>query len=614
MKRSLKWVSDSTRSKRARLTEPISYKKKQRSMVYASKLYNYMMKDPIVDWIKMYGTGQTGQTQKTGTTSSSASTNEQKNGFLEFIMKRGVEFESSLVKYINTNKITVTTVSERMTDEGCAKTIELMKAGEPLIHSAPVKNQYNSTGGIIDLLIRSDYLDILVDECPLSDEEKVIKAPKLNGNYHYVVIDVKFSTLPLRSDGRHILNSKNYPAYKAQTLIYTQAIGHIQGYTSPYAFLMGRRWKYTSKNIEYRDYTCTSKLGVIDFSGVDKDYIKRTKDGIKWIRDLRASGSNWSVSPPSRLELYPNMCVESGFYGKKKDEIAKDIGELTSVWYVGNKHRNIALQNDITSWKDPNCVSKNIGITGERGSVIDKILDINRQNVDKIRPKKIQSNLFSWKDSSGTDVYIDFETISDIFGDFDNLPVQKAGGIIFMIGVWFPNSDKIMEYKSFICDTPTYNEEYRIMDEFMVFLRKIGMTKSWFWHAEKTIWKTAENRQYERACRARDDEKRNKISDWNTSNWFDLCKLFKSEPIVIKDCFKFGLKSIAKAMRKHGMISTEIDSTCDSGMVAMIKAWECYNENDEPASCATMKDIESYNTFDCKVLWEILEYLRKNNA
>ena len=69
--------------------------------------------------------------------------------------------------------------------------------------------------------------------------------------YHYIVIDIKFSTLPLRANGKHLLNSGSYPAYKAQCLIYTDAIGLIQGYTSRYAFILGRRWKYTQKLIKY---------------------------------------------------------------------------------------------------------------------------------------------------------------------------------------------------------------------------------------------------------------------------------------------------------------------------------------------------------------------------
>ena len=85
------------------------------------------------------------------------------------------------------------------------------------------------------------------------------------------------------------------------------------------------------------------------------------------------------------------------------------------------------------------------------------------------------------------------------------------------------------------------------------------------------------------------------------------------EPIVIKDSFKFGLKSIAKAMEKHGMIGTMLDSKCSSGMTAMVSAYKCYNTEDKPSTCDIMKDISKYNEYDCKVLWEIIRYLRNNS-
>jgi hypothetical protein len=88
--------------------------------------------------------------------------------------------------------------------------------------------------------------------------------------------------------------------------------------------------------------------------------------------------------------------------------------------------------------------------------------------------------------------------------------------------------------------------------------------------------------------------------------------MFKSEPIVIKDCFKFGLKPIAAAMRKHGMISVRNDSKCNNGISAMIDAWKTYSNSDNPQNSDTMKDIIKYNEFDCKVLYEILTFLRKN--
>jgi hypothetical protein len=63
-------------------------------------------------------------------------------------------------------------------------------------------------------------------------------------------------------------------------------------------------------------------------------------------------------------------------------------------------------------------------------------------------------------------------------------------------------------------------------------------------------------------------------------------------------------------MKEHGMIKTSIVSHCDSGMSAMINAAKCYNTSTHPATCETMLDIVKYNEFDCKVLWEILSYLR----
>ena len=85
--------------------------------------------------------------------------------------------------------------------------------------------------------------------------------------------------------------------------------------------------------------------------------------------------------------------------------------------------------------------------------------------------------------------------------------------------------------------------------------------------------------------------------------------MFKEEPIVIKDCLKFGLKHIAKAMRKHKMISASLESKCDSGRSAMISAWSCYREHNEPIVSPVMKDIIKYNEFDCKVLYEIKDFL-----
>lgn len=186
--------------------------------------------------------------------------------------------------------------------------------------------------------------------------------------------------------------------------------------------------------------------------------------------------------------------------------------------------------------------------------------------------------------------------------------------MIFMIGVGW-EAGGIWQHRNFVCNAPTPEEEYRIMDEFMTFMTERNSPRAHYWHAEKRFWTTAENRQFDRACQAHDTDRKDHISDnWQAIEWCDMYHLFRDEPIVVKGCFKFGLKDIAKAMRKHGMIQAKIGSSCDSGMTAMVKAWQCYQSSPNPATSDTMIDIAKYNEFDCKVLWEILTYLRANHA
>ena len=608
MKRNIEAVAYCTRSKKPRLWSS-QLNKKDIEYIPATSIRNYMLKDPLVDWLKYHSKFPCVSNKSDISFDSSNS-----KGFLSFIMQRGKEFESELVKYINRHRLPVVTVSEYITDESINKTIELMKEGVPIIHSAPVRNQTNHTHGIIDFLIRSDRLHTIVEDCPLTNEEKIIPAPKLGHDFHYVVIDVKFSTLPLTADGKHILNSGSYPAYKAQCLIYNQAIGLIQGYTPQYSFILGRRWTYTKKNIKHDNLSCLNKIGVIDYKEIDRSYIQETEKALKWVRDNKKYGHEWSVSPPSRSELYPNMCTDSGKWQAQKEKIADEIGEITSIWYCGIRNRNIAIQNGITSWRDPTCVSSNIGMSGIRASIIDNILNINRQNVDKIRPKKIINNMFNWK-TDENEIFVDFETMSDIFSPFSELPEQKKTDMIFMIGVWYKQKKSFdWVYKRFTCNKATYEEEYNIMEDFNEFLKEYNKPKIWYWCAENKFWRMAENRQFERARLERDQSRMDNIShNWDLKNWADMCEIFKKEPIVIKDCFKFGLKSIAKAMYNHGLISTKIESDCSSGMSAMIRAHKCYQTNTNPTDCEIMKDIAQYNKFDVQVLHDILSYIRKNH-
>ena len=210
--------------------DKINSKKIKSNYVNATELKNYVSNDLIVDYLKYSGKYF------------------KNNNISYFLMNQGKKFEENVINYIK-KKHPVIFVSEFITEKSVSKTIELMNNGTPIIHSAPIINNNNKTKGIIDILIRSDYLHLLTNTDFLTKDEIEISSPKLkHKKFHYLVVDIKFSTTNLCSNGKYILNSGLYSVYKSQILIYTQSIGNIQGYISNYGFILGRKCVYSNKN------------------------------------------------------------------------------------------------------------------------------------------------------------------------------------------------------------------------------------------------------------------------------------------------------------------------------------------------------------------------------
>lgn len=627
--------------------------------VSASSLYNYMTKDPIIDWLNEYG--DTLATGATGATSAAAQklsdefakiARGDKTLFGEHILSEGVRFEDKIVQNLSL-KHHIVKVSDHFSVEACKKTIELMKEGVPIIHSAPVMNEINKTYGTVDLLVRSDYLGKLVRENPLLKIEEVYPAPflqranrppkgaksnaragaphtpspskKTKGQFHYIVIDIKWSTVPLRADGRLILNTRSYPAYKAQLYIYTQAVGLAQGYTCNNAYVMGRGWNYCKSDRSYAAYIYNSKLGSVEFSLDDYAYVKKVNDGIKWIRDVRFKGSTWDVLNPHRWELYPNMCkpsLSNTINGYKKI-IAKHIGEISMIWYCGVQQRENALKEGISSWRDPKCTPSILGFkkSGMRYDTIGKILSINQQVIDQIRPRKLVKNKEVIEEKN-VEFYVDFETFSEIFDKSIDESIMRATDdvqeslkfqkeMIFMIGVGWEDEFG-WQYHNITCTEPTPEEEYRIMKEFRQLIGEDDILIHWS-RAEPQFWKRAVARH------TSNDIDGDKISSSSTLTskifvdqlrWRDLCDVFQDEPIVIRGCYNFKLKSVACAMKENKLIDDEWDSSVDNGLDAMIAAWNYYSTSSEDNSA--MVDIIKYNNADCRLMWRIMTYLRNN--
>jgi hypothetical protein len=589
--------------------------------VSPSSIRNYTINDPLLDWLDMYYTKNNNKTRNRKRIKIKKNKKE-----LNILFKNGIIFENKIFDILknkfNDNFVKVVKESNQVSEKNYNLTLDYMKKGVPIIAQAVLLNKINKTRGIADLLIRSDYLNKIFRLPQISQENINIMAPKLGINYHYRVIDIKWTTLHLCSNGFNIRNDNRVPAYKCQLAIYNCALGNMQGYYPDKAYILGNSWNYEKNKEKYYGNSCFDLLGHIDYNNFDNKFIDLTIDGINWIRKLRRYGQNWKINPPSVPELYPNMVNTQDFpWSEVKKKVADDIDELTKLWMVGPKNRKIGHINNIYKWSDNNCESSKLGIKGEKVSkLLDEIIKINRSNDEIIKPQIIKNNLNNWKSETELDFYIDFETLNTCFmSDEINVLSNSNNNIIFMIGVGYVSNNK-WNFKLFKMDNLTYNDEEKVIEEWKEFIderikeyklvnniNEKRLIKPRFFHwsnAEVTSINSTNSKHY------------NKWGSWlKQIEWVDLYKIFKSEPILIKGSFNFGLKNIVKAMYKNKLIKTKWDNNgITNGLFAMTNAIKYYISKRNNKECEDiMYNIEKYNEIDCKVLWEITDYLRKNH-
>lgn len=567
--------------------------------------------------------------------------------------------------------------------EKARETFEYMKKGVPIIHSGVLHNEVNKTFGVADLIVRDDFLEPILISKNSYDTPK--GKGNFDHGHYYVIIDIKFTTLQLTADATHLVNSGSLPSYKAQLYIYNKALGLLQGYEPHQAYLIGRKYKYTKCGVDYKGDNCLEKFGVVDFVGKDSDIIKDVSDALKWFKDLKAHGSEWNFDtlPLPHPYLYPNMNNSLMDYPWHpiKEIIADKIGEITLMWMCGVKHRAAAHANGVYSLHDPKCNALSLGFniptTKQKDpskstmvNTVDQFIKINRLGSSKSQSKELPNvtpqiitHYFPPK-SEYMEFFVDFEFINDIFTDFSKLPKIETESLIFMFGVGYIDPCyRTWMYHDFTADKLNRISEYisgSTFEEFIYNIAEMYNKKPLLYH-----WGSAEPSQWNSFIKKKgiEDEKILElpkknipkhiivepmiqqlldtetcfISDtlynddacaWREQSqnefvWFDLNKLFREEPIIIKgNIHGFGLKQVSKALRKLGLITADYNkqSKCSDGTMAMMMT---HNINkiveaqpvmfkklsDHP----TMKEIIKYNETDCKLLWEIVEYLRRNH-
>jgi hypothetical protein len=599
--------------------------------VSPSQLKNYFLNDTIIDWFKVidrqnYKTSPSSRPNSTiypSTTPAAAYTN--------FFMSSGLEFEEQIyttLKNLYPNDIVKVVDSVKdVSAESCNKTQQYLQSGVPILYQAPLMNNDLGLRGCSDLIIRSDWIPKLFKNHPLADSE--ISTPcKLASNYHYRVIDIKWVNMKLAANGITMLSSGIVPAYQAQCGIYNLMLGYYQDYWAPATYILGRGYNYMIKRIKYTSYSSWDKLGTFHY---DPAFISRISSGIKWLRTVAKHGTTWTIDH-NIPELYPNMCNKyDSPYRERKQVIAKKMGELTTLWNIGITQRRFAHSQGIKSYYHPECSAVNLGIKSDKNAaIINNFINTSvgmhgGQNTNGVN-RKICNNVGYWQTVIGErnikylDFFLDFETVPNSLVENN---ITSTYQIVFMIGVGHIDELGQWQFANFTTIKKSFDSQ---LDIFLQFFTYINHIKEQYINNDATVAATSNSadeyiiRMFHWSnAEIAIINKFNSMSDYlfdNTLNniiFIDLLKIFKDIPIFIKNALSFSLKDIARAMFNEKLIETcwDDNSAVSNGYDAMIKIIPLMHiDNLQSEHYNLINDIARYNEIDCKVLMEILSFMR----
>jgi hypothetical protein len=583
--------------------------------VSAGRTRNYALGDPILDWLRQFGSGHgfVSDRERPGY--------DERTDFALFVQRKGVEFETGVLRLL-AEKDEIVQIGHGWEDsrslERAEATVAAMRARAPIIAQAVLRNPANQTYGMADLLVRSDVLARLFPGT-LSDDEVHEGAPGLGLDHlHYRVVDIKFHTFALLADGAAAGDTDSLP-YLVQVWLYNEALGRIAGSVPPSAYLLGRNW---TQGVE-RGTGCLERLARVDHDRVfprrDVALADLAAEAVAWMRRLRAEGESWQVLPvPSVLELYAHARnTEDAPWHVAKAEIARALHELTLLPRMNPSRRSVALLGGISGWDHPRANAAALGVSDESGAILcDAVLAANMADRPIVLPDRIAGPDAAWRVATRPEFYVDFETVSSLDDDFAGLPAIGGQALVFQIGCGHFDGDT-WRFAQWTVDRLDPAEEGRIIGEWLAYLEAtVVATGSRLANARIIHWSAAEPVNLETAYNSA--RTRHPEAAWPTElPWFDfLTGVVRAEPVTVTGAFNFGLKSIAKAMHTAGVISTTWTDGPTDGLGAMIGAWWCNTEAGRlgvpMGEIDLMREIAVYNGVDVRVMAEVVAWLRQN--
>ena len=210
----------------------------------------------------------------------------------------------------------------------------------------------------------------------------------------------------------------------------------------------------------------------------------------------------------------------------------------------------------------------------------------NNKTLNKLYKKYKLINIDS-KYNGYTKLYVDFETTHYI----NNI----GNKFLYMIGIGYYIKNKWV-FHNLVTERMNEDSEKSIILQFINIIKQFDKSVLIHWsNAEPSIL----------------NKLLNKYNINYNINWCDLLKIYIEKEVIMKDCFNFKLKNIAKNMYKHKLINLKWEDETINGLdaiVVAIKAEKLCSNN----IIKSMNDYEymdiivKYNEIDCKILSKMI--------
>ena len=587
--------------------------------VSATRTRNHVLGDPLLDWLGRYGDMK----------GYERDTPDPRTDYLRFVFRKGREFETRVADHLrHLHPDGVRTIispddspSQVASLAAAEATWEAMAEGTPIVYQGVLRDARHRVYGSPDLLVRSDVLVSLFPRC-LAPGQVAVPATDLDiGDRHYVIVDIKYSTLRFNAAGNALQNSGSARAYKAQVFLYNRALGYLQGHHPMQAFLLGRGWSRTQKGVTKRSSNSMDRLGPVRMGeSWDNTCLEVHADqAVEWIRRMRRHGHDWEADPATVEELRPNPKGNMGEWASAAKKIAAETEDLIQLRGVGVRKRREANRAGLFRWTDPQVTPESLNMGENTSRTLGALLEVNRRpDGPVVLPRRIESARSEWINTPPLEFYVDFETVSDLDDDFAQFPLKSGEPLIFMIGCGHIEMGE-WRFESFIADQLNEPDEASIVGAWLDHMNTVRERVAPDSNPKVIHWSAAEVSSLESAYNSARNRHPSGQDKWANPNWFDfLSRVIRAEPVVVRGSFGFGLKPFTNALHQHGLINSRWGTGPTDGLGAMVGAWWCQSQINQQRQgklidLELMKEIRAYNQVDCKAMMETITYLRHTN-